>query len=439
MLRYLNNVSLKRSMLVSVLLVVAGWLNAPNVTFIPDNVKLISGPASYNFLLYEKLGFIYPIIATIILLVVTYYIERPLEKLNMSTNEVIKKYEDFGRDAKQLYVIGKDLDFLQKSEIQKDSMKKLEEKCKVLCSSSESKDILDMYKELYENKVDIRKYGNSNTVSQIHKLRGQLKETSSGVWEGFFVQKSSTGLGYEEIKIDNQFILESLKNEFKDVHSKGVNPIIKCIALDLGGVYFDGDYNKDFVYKLNHSMNLTVSPNSNDTLVLDDELNLGDIDIVEFWERKAKKQFTKEEKNKIKDTWEKIWKPNEDIKKIMIKLAKNGYNIVPFSNLDRENGEMYLIRGDFNKFKSNHYFSYKYKLLKPNEKFFVKLMKNEGCKPYEILLIDDKLENINMAKKLNWHTIHFSINDGYDTLINLLREKSLDIDEVLENSVESLA
>jgi len=56
-------------------------------------------------------------------------------------------------------------------------------------------------------------------------------------------------------------------------------------------------------------------------------------------------------------------------------------------------------------------------LIKPNLEIYRIAQERCGFKANEILLIDDFVENVNAARKMGWHTVHFKTTDPEDSIL----------------------
>ena len=125
---------------------------------------------------------------------------------------------------------------------------------------------------------------------------------------------------------------------------------------------------------------------------------------------------------KIQERWQQTWSPNKNMKRLMEDVAKYGYEIIPFSNLDRENGDKYIRDNYLPLCCKERYLSYERKMSKPHEqtfKDFSKFVKSKDViyGEYQILLIDDQKENISIATELGWKTIYYSNKTSIEKLI----------------------
>ncbi len=90
----------------------------------------------------------------------------------------------------------------------------------------------------------------------------------------------------------------------------------------------------------------------------------------------------------------------------VIKRYKDAYSLFILSNIPRDNYEYISSHYDYMHEVKGGVYSYQYKMIKPDIRLFqVLLQKYELC-ANECLFIDDKLENVESAKSLGFHTIH---------------------------------
>lgn len=396
------------SLLFVFIVYIIGWVNMPTITTIPEGVEITNSIMKRLYLWYDKNYVLYIIIMLIVPSILSAllffnlkvkYIEK--YKTSVHKEDTYERFIDFLDDAREVFIFGGDLNFLLESQAQLDKIKTLGSKCKIICEdvsrNSYKKNIKELYKELYDAKVQIRCYNNS-VKSETSNFRGQLKCDNSGVLKSLLVKKISKN-NYEPINIDNQHISTLWLNDFEEVFTNGRDPLIEYIIFDLGGVYFDGDYYEDFLNPVCTKLGINIEKERKDKLLLDEKLNLGQSNIVDYVQSKVPRCLNDEEKKYILETWKNVWKPNQEIKEIIDDLTDNNYHISAFSNLDKENGDMYIERGDFEKFNAL-FFSYDYSMVKPDKDFFNIVLEKLGAKPYEVLLIDDHEKNTAQGEKL---------------------------------------
>lgn len=409
-----------------------GWISIPTIANISDGLEPRNNFVKLLFNLYNKSNEVYIIITLILCIVLTYtiyYITKLISKNAYencySKEEIQKEYATFLNDADSVYIFGGKLNFLIQSEEQFKRIEYLGEKCKIICEdiSRSSDEAKEKYNKLINKNIDIRSYSEEIT-NNIKNFRGQIKFNNDGVIKSLFVSRNIDGEGketFEKINLPNQYLNQMLLENFNAIFKEGRNPMIKYIVLDLGGVYFDGDFSSDFLEPVNNRLSQNIPIEREQKLVLDDELNLGNIDIIRYIEKKICRDLNREERDFVLNKWKSTWSPNPKMRELVKELKDNGYTVTVISNLDKENGNMYRDRGDFDIFSNELFLSYEYKLLKPNEEFFLKICEKYTIKPYEILFIDDHERNISVANKLGINTIKFSITSDPE-LENLYKQ-----------------
>lgn len=338
--------------------------------------------------------------------------EKKKNKIEYTEKEINKEYEDYIKDTKSLYICGGKLDFLNSCKSQLDGIEKLSDCCTIL--SHYNKNQLDkknkeMYKKLIKNGVKLKNVNMNNYFY----LKGQIKENKAGVLSALFSTKQQNGL-YKKIEINDQKIAEMLKKEMEKIYKESsFHPYIRYVLMDLGGVYFKGDFYSDFMDKIKDMIEgKELAPKKEHKLLLSKKLNLGDETIIQFLEQELAITIEKQNIKKIKEIWKMVWSPDERMKEIVISLKDQGMEVYPCSNLDEENTIEYFSKGYFNEFSEKMFFSHVMKKVKPTKEYYQEVIRQlkekdpELCE-FEILLIDDLSENIEMASSLGFETLLF--------------------------------
>jgi len=337
-------------------------------------------------------------------------------------DEMYDKYIDFLQNSREVYIFGGDLDFLLTNKKQFELIKKLKNHCKILCNGSDSwqdnNQLYEVFKELESAGVQIRGYG-PKISKKIIGFRGQIKIDDKGSMRSLFVKRVEGSNNFNIVDLDNQYVLELLYNDFNECFNKGEDVFIKHILFDLGGVFFDGDFSKGFLNYINKLLKVKIKSDRVDKLLLDSDLNLGKCTIVDWVEKKILRRLNANEALNIEKKWSEIWYPNTDMVELVTKLSKR-FNVTVVSNLDKQNGDMYLEKGYLQYFSEPLFLSYQCQLLKPKETFWEVVCKELKARPGEILLIDDHEQNIVSAKKFGFKTIKYS-NDS-EQVNNLVRK-----------------
>lgn len=428
-----NDKSAWKSILFTVFSCGVFYFNLPNFMSILDGVQIKYGFFSLPFSLYDQFGPIYIIFTNFLLGCIGVYLGKDKSE-SFSAKEIKKRFDRFIVDATELKVIGRDLDFLldednEEYRTQREKIKSLGNHAKLLCAWTNDIKLIKLYHNLIKEKNQIRAYTNREGIAN---LKGQIKKDEHNTTSGLFVLKASDSPDRFEISnTKNGYLLDAVDQQFDKTFSNSLHPVIRCIALDLGGVYFDGDIDMFYQY-LRDKYSLTIRKKVKDRLNIDNNLMLGKITIQEFITQRATPKNTvdklsQDDWNDITNQWQDTWHPNQQIRSVINKLSQLGYTVVPFSNLDKQNGDKYLREHDLPDCCTTHYFSYEHGKTKPTRDAFsdfTKFVKGQNYiqEPYQILLIDDETDNLMAATEQGWEHLQF-YNDSSSNAVNLLVQK----------------
>lgn len=451
---YKNKETIWKPVLFPIWVILTFYVNMPNFLYIADGTKIKSlWYIKIVFECYDNYSWIYIILSNFCMTLMGICLAgREGRKSIYTKNQIKEKFDSFILNATEIKIIGRDLDFLLDDSFiqQRKVIEKLKEKSKLLCEYTDNSKLINLYQNLLVNGVQVRSYPSRVGIAN---LKGQIKVDDHNEHSGIFVLKSTEkpDLFPENVlshfkkietfhltELENSFLLDSVSRHFDDTFADSLNPVIKCIALDLGGVYFDGNIDTFYDY-LESNYSIVMTHGKKDRLNIDDDFVLGKINLKELIIRKAVQQsktqiddLKEDDWNKILKQWQTTWNPNFQIKKLVTDLSKEGYKVIPFTNLDKQNGDKYIRDNDIPDCCEQRYFSYERGKCKPDESSFRDFMDfiKINCKinyGYQILLIDDEHDNLNMAKKLNWNTIYYR-NDSEQKiweLVKALKEKGI--------------
>ena len=216
-----------------------------------------------------------------------------------------------------------------------------------------------------------------------------------------------------EKELDNIFekleTVERLSDSVPEIMRKKIN-MIKIIAVDLGGVYFEAGTKIALkkIYKI-----INVSKEKVDEIFRsypkkEGELyHKGKITKQKFWEAVVEKlKIGKEKIPELQEIWHSSYRPIEGMKDLVFKLRGN-YKVVAFSGNIKERIEYlnkkYKLNEDFDDFV----LSFDAGFDKREKEFYRILLEKTKCKLEECLFIDDRQDFLNVAKSLNIKTILF--------------------------------
>ena len=458
------------------------YLNAPMMAFMPEGAEVSMDFFAPAYFLYKKYSLWYTILSNILLAISGVLIQNmSINSNNLSSRKVKKKMDSYISNATQLKIIGRDLSFLGDSDYasQKTIIYKLKDKAQLLCEWTNDTDLLKLYYDLHKNGNPIRAYSSREGITN---LKGQIKTDEDQNRSGIFITKNnnknrlttylnnllhrincnekyrkrainSTNM-FKCMEVESGYVLDSITEQFDRTFANALHPFVRCIALDLGGVYFQGDIDTFYKY-LEEEYGIQMKKGRKDRLNIDTDLMLGKInicDFIKYGKRNRQKEIvsklTEEDWADIMEHWQKTWEPDPQIKELIENLSALGYYIVPFSNLDGDNGDKYLRNHDLPNCCEYHYFSYEQETVKPESRAFDNFAQYVKEKlnieeQYQILLVDDEDENIQMAHAHGWETIKYYRDDlngkSAEILVRKLKEKAIlpecyQLPKIMENN-----
>jgi putative hydrolase of the HAD superfamily len=187
-----------------------------------------------------------------------------------------------------------------------------------------------------------------------------------------------------------------------------VNPKIKAIISDLGGVLINLEYDRFIKAFINKKPTLTkeVLFDSLYDMKLMYDLHSGKLDgngIYNYAIDKLEMELTFDE-------FKKIWNDIMSLNSPMVEFLKNKkekYRLIMLSNIGPIHHEN--IEQNFKEvlFFHDYVLSYMTGYAKPDKEIYELAIKKSKCKPNQCLFIDDLEENIDAARKSGIQTIHF--------------------------------
>ena len=365
---------------------ILGWSILPTITVMQEGITFRMPFVGKVFQLYNANPTLYILWALFLGYVITLVLYLVLKKAinsiysnEYNSKQIQQKYKEFQIGAKKLDIVGGDLSFFRESNEQLIKVKELGNKCRILCMEYSNDATRDLYKELIDAGVRLKACSESKNV--FSDIRGQFKDDGSEE-RCLLVDKNKIGKSskaqYSVISMSNKNMIQVMKKAFEEVFENGKNPLIKLICFDMGGVYFDGDFFKDFLQVINKMLSQNIQSKHDQRLILNEKLNLGQMKITDWVEDKIGRALTPAERININSIWGKVWKPNSNMQELVEALRANNYDVGVFSNMDEQNGDIYKERGDFDVFSVEYRFlSYEVGHTKPNKEFFEYMLKPE--------------------------------------------------------------
>lgn len=207
---------LTKSLFFTICFIVVLWINIPCFVSL-SNLEQGNNLATPPFNLYAKFEIVYTIFANILLGVILFLQSKLTNKTEYSHREIKKIYDSFGDDAVELYVIGKDLDFLYKEKYKKqtDRIEHLKNHCTLLCESTTDERLVNLYKKVSVYGVEVRFYKQKDSVTG---LKGQIKTDQNGIKKAIFTPRINKK--YRLLSTDNQFLVSTILERCIKIYEK---------------------------------------------------------------------------------------------------------------------------------------------------------------------------------------------------------------------------
>ena len=209
-----------KSLFFTLFFIITLWINIP--CFIGGMViKNVDELTAWFMKCSNELGILYTIIANLILGVLLYLQGKWWNKTAYTYNSIKKIYDEFGENAIELYIVGKDLDFLYEKKFMKQTNRiiALGKKCKLLCEMTQTEKLLEKYNKVNQNGVEIKFYMKNDNITN---LKGQIKVDQNGNKKAIFMSRENKK--YKLMEIENQFLITSILERYNEIYKKSTVP-----------------------------------------------------------------------------------------------------------------------------------------------------------------------------------------------------------------------
>ncbi|MDH3378248.1 MAG: HAD-IA family hydrolase [Gammaproteobacteria bacterium] len=180
--------------------------------------------------------------------------------------------------------------------------------------------------------------------------------------------------------------------------------VVKVIVVDLGGVLFaEGSSEAADVLSRRHGYDKNIvlgvfhSPESI-------ALRKGLISDVEFWTWVRSSLPERYDARTIQHAWYDGYLLDEDVLEL-IRQLKSRYTLLVFSGSIKSRVDYLDGKYDFRKYFDQEIYSFDHGLNKPDKAFVDVMLEKAGCKPNEIVYIDDQISATAPAQVLGVKTI----------------------------------
>lgn len=199
--------------------------------------------------------------------------------------------------------------------------------------------------------------------------------------------------------------------------------IIKAVVFDLGNVLIPFDYSIA-VRRLNE-----IEGNLGEVFLsfykknyeLHRSFERGDLSKEKFISKMLDALHNKIDEETFCIIYSEIFTVNENVASLLPQLKQN-YKLVLLSNTNAIHKKYGWEQYEFIKYFDKLILSHEVNAVKPEEKIYKVVAAFTGLQPEEHIFIDDVLEYVNGARKLDWDGIQFI---GYENLIEELHKRNI--------------
>ncbi len=181
--------------------------------------------------------------------------------------------------------------------------------------------------------------------------------------------------------------------------------MIKVIGFDLGGVYLTDCWSKIVREKISEKFNISKEKLEEKNIEFEQDITEGKISEADFL-----KNLINDDEKTIEGVKQLIRSLNKaifpEILELMKKLKQN-YKLVLVNNEGKEWNDFRVKRFDLYEVFDEILTSCIIKDSKPKISYFEKVLKKLNLDSQQVLFIDDKLENVESARKIGIMSIHF--------------------------------
>lgn len=184
--------------------------------------------------------------------------------------------------------------------------------------------------------------------------------------------------------------------------------MIKLIIFDFGGVLGSdaNDWQKTFS-KILSQTGLTTEDLHKIWNLYSDQMNIGKYDIEIFFEDVSKAGRKKTSAKELLSIYEDCIWLNTEVVDLANELKLKGFELTILSNESKTGMNFKIKKFDLHSIFQKIYCSADLGFVKPEERAFVYVLEDLKAIPQTTLLIDDRKENIDVAKKLGMATIMY--------------------------------
>jgi putative hydrolase of the HAD superfamily len=173
---------------------------------------------------------------------------------------------------------------------------------------------------------------------------------------------------------------------------------------------FVGDRARDFMQLLHHAMPTFT----------------GEMELLPFLDDALRQFGSTASAEQLYDAmWHRIDPVAESFALVEV-LRRAGYGVHLGTNQDHDRGRHMAVALGYDDLFDTSCYSYLLGVAKPDPAFFAEAARRIGAEPAEILFVDDVLANVEGARAAGLAAVHWTVDDGHDTLVELLAGHGVD-------------
>lgn len=197
----------------------------------------------------------------------------------------------------------------------------------------------------------------------------------------------------------------------------------KTIIFDLGGVFFEADWdsiNKELLAKTG----VPIFPQNGGRYDFYVDFALGKINAEEYFSKLIKAINSTAKISDISAAYKQAYINNTKIDPRMLKLSESlhkRYRLICITNTNEFHKEINVMRGLFSNFDAV-FSSFEMGKIKRKNDLFLEVLQKLSLKPEDCIFVDDKEENIVSANSIGIDAIQFK---GYEQLVGDLKNRKI--------------
>jgi putative hydrolase of the HAD superfamily len=221
-------------------------------------------------------------------------------------------------------------------------------------------------------------------------------------------------------------IVEDADHNFtgkEDVIVGAIKNITKTMIFDLGGVFFEADWDGINKYILEKT-GVPILPSDGTRYDFYVDFALGKISSNEYFVKLLKAVNSEIDVGVLENAYKEAYIKNTKIDERMLALAKKlhkKYKLICVTNTNEFHKKINKIRGLFTEF-DEVFSSFELGKIKNESDMFVEILDKLNLNPADCIFIDDKVGNVASAKSIGIDAIHFT---NYESLVSELQNRGV--------------